>query len=85
MMKTMWVITCLLSSLFLSDWAAAQGRQSPKKAKSQPAAALQEAKDGANHALNELDRGLHQAARGAKSGANKALQSVDDAVHGRKK
>jgi hypothetical protein len=51
----------------------------------QKSTTLKDVKDGANAALNDLDRGIHTAGGEAKAGANKALQAVDDTVHGRKK
>ena len=60
--------------------AAAQGKKpEPKKEES----AFQKTKDGANRALNDLDRGIHEAIPPVKKAANDALQAIDDAVHGR--
>lgn len=74
-------------SLFLLALAlpvAAQGKKPVPKKSESPSLTLQDAKRGANDALNAVDRGVHEAARDLKEGANKVLQSVDDAAHGKK-
>ena len=68
----------------LAGTAAAQGKE-PEPKRKEPQATLKQLKDKANQALDELDRGIHNAIGPAKKGANDALQAIDDAVHGRKK
>ncbi len=86
-----------MKSLFLSlAWLAtmiigfagsleASGKKPPEKPKAEQKSTLKDAENSANRALNNLDRGIHQAGGEVKDGANKALQSVDDTIHGRKK
>ncbi len=76
-------VPLLLAALVLAGESFAQGRKpAPKEKKeSHP---VKEAKDSANKALNDLDKGVHEAAREVKKGANEALQAVDDTIHGRK-
>lgn len=82
-MKRFSVVILALSIAFP---AAAAGRKVPDaESKRKQNTTLKDIKDGANRALEEVDRGVHGALGPAKDSANKALQAVDDTLHGRKK
>jgi hypothetical protein len=75
-MKRMPLFLALVLTLLPA--AGAQGREKPK---STIESDLKEAKDGANRALDSVEKGLKKAAGPAKDSANRALQAVDDGVH----
>ncbi len=62
----------------------AQGRKPNSTPHTEKKSGLSKAKADANAALENLDKGVHEAAGAVKQGANKVLQAVDDTVHGRK-
>ena len=64
--------------------AGAQGKK-PEPQKKKASSTFQDAKDGANEALNDLDRGIHKAIPPVKKAANDTLQAIDDTLHGRKR
>ncbi len=76
----------LFPLLFLLQGPArADGRQPPpKKPEQEQKSTLQDAKDSANHALENVALGVHQASGEIIDAANKALQNVDDTLHGRR-
>ena len=62
----------------------AQGRKPEKTRESTPAKKSTDnpgLKTQANHALDGVDKGVHEAASALKDGGNKALNAVDQTVH----
>jgi hypothetical protein len=76
----MWPLYTFLI-LLLAFPAGAQGRKPEKKPAKSESHPVQNLKEGANQALNDVDRGVHKAIPAVKEGAEKALDAVDQGVH----
>ena len=75
------VIVLLVLAMGPAAWG--QGRAPKKKSTETPTTShpVKTAKDNANQAMNNMDRGLHEALHESKEGANKVLNAVDESVH----
>jgi len=63
----------------------AQGKKSAhQESKKESGSSLKQVQDGANKALDGVEKGVKEGASAVATGANKALQAVDDTLHGRK-
>jgi hypothetical protein len=73
-------MNCLLVIFVAVAPLWAEGKKPPEK-KEKTSHTLQDAKDGANKVLNDIDRGVHKSIKPVKDGANDALNAVDRGVH----
>ena len=67
--------------LFISAPVWAEGKKPEKKPPEKSSSTLHDAKEGANDALNDIDKGVHKAIPAVKEGAEEALDAVDKGVH----
>ncbi len=75
-------ITALL--VMTASASRAEGKKPPPESQKKTEPTLKKAQDGADQALDGVEKGVKEAAGTLKTGANKALQAVDDTIHNRK-
>jgi hypothetical protein len=79
------ILPLLALSMLMPAVSSAQGKKpAEQKPKNESSPTLKKAQDGANQALDGVEKGVKEGAKALSAGANKALQSVDDTIHGRK-